>query len=75
MYYQHQASNNTSSIYVAVPTNISYILPSVITIIVIAKRKMKPVDARAIIGCDIRTRNKRSIGIRKIPMIVEITRA
>jgi hypothetical protein len=72
--YQHYGPYETSNTYVAVPTNISYVRPSATTVMIIAKRKMKAVDVKAIIGCDILTRNKRNTGIRRTPMIVQTIR-
>lgn len=71
MLHQHCTSSKTSSTYVAVPTNISYILPSATTVMMIAKRMMNAVDVMAIIRCDIGTRNRRYTGIRRTPMIVD----
>jgi len=73
--YQHYGPYETSNTYVAVPTNISYVRPSATTVMIIAKRKMNAVEMTAIIGWDIRTRNKRNTGTRRTPMIVQTIRA
>jgi hypothetical protein len=71
----NQASDETSNTYVAVPMNISYILPSAIMDMMITKRKIKLEDVMAMFRRDIGIKNKRNTGTRRIPMIVETKRS
>ena len=56
-------SNETPNTYVAVPTKISYILPSATTDMMSKNRKMKLAEVRAIIGRVIGTRNLDNLGV------------